>query len=114
MLFFEPTVINSESCTARFTANDGDIRLGICELLLHNNLADITAVSLKTDDLSIGEGLLRAALNFAANRGYYMAVFSAKDAENVRRRLPFEEKNGSFRGDIPSLLAGTCGNIDKS
>ena len=114
MLFFEPTVINSESCTARFIAKDGDIRLGICELLLHNNLADITAVSLKTDDLSIGEGLLRAALNFAANRGYYMAVFSAKDAEAVQMRLPFEQKNGRLQGDIPSLLAGTCGNIDKS
>ena len=114
MLFFEPSVINTDACTARFTAKDGDSECGICELLLHHNLADITRVSLQTSDLSIGEGLLRAALNFAANRGYYMAVFSAKDAEKVRARLPFEEKNGRLQGDIPSLLAGTCGNIDKS
>lgn len=114
MLFFEPTVINSDSCTARFCAKDGDISIGTCELLLHDNLADITAVSLQTEDLSIGEGLLRAALNFAANRGYYMAVFSAKDADGVGRRLPFEARNGRLQGDIPSLLAGTCGNIDKS
>lgn len=114
MLFFEPTVLNSEHCTARFTAKDGDASLGVCELLLHDRLADITAISLQTEDLSIGEGLLRAALNFAANRGYYMAVFSAKDAEAVQRRLPFEQKNGRLQGDIPSLLAGTCGNVDKS
>lgn len=114
MLFFEPTVIGSDSCTALFTAKNADTALGTCSLLLHDNVADITAVCLQTDDLSIGEGLLRAALNFAANRGLYMAVFSAGDADAVRRMLPFAEKNGRFQGDIPSLLAGTCGGVDKS
>ena len=113
MLFFEPTLMNNDTCTAVFTAKDGDTALGTCELLLHDAVADIAAIRLSTEDLSIGEGLLRAALNFAANRGYYMAVCTAKNADAVRARLPFEEKNGRFQNDIPSLLAGTCGNIDK-
>ena len=108
MLFFEPTVLNSEHCTARFTANDGDIRLGICDLLLHNNLADITAVSLKTDDLSIGEGLLRAAYNYAANKGAYWGVCSAENAGEITARLRFETEDGMPQGDIPTLLTGFC------
>ena len=113
MLFFEPTVLNDAACTARFTAKDGDTVLGTCDLLLHDGVADLVAVQLTADDCSVGEGLFRAALNFAANRDYYIGVCSAPDAQDVRARLPFREKDGQWQGDIPSLLMGTCGSIDK-
>ena len=109
MLFFEPREENSERCTVRFAAKDGESVLGCCNLLLHDALADIVLIQLRTDDLSIAEGLLRSAFHYAANRGYYIGCFSAPDCDSIRAILPFERVNGVWQGDIPSLLAGACG-----
>ena len=105
MLFFKPTVI--DSATARFDALDGETCLGTCELRIRDGAADVTAIS--ADGAETGEGLLRAALNYAANRGVYMAVCSAKGAESITARLPFENRGGVLQNDIPTLLTGSCG-----
>lgn len=108
MLFFEPTEIHSAACTVRFTAKDGaDVR-GICELLLHDGLADVVLCRLSSGDLSVAEGLLRAAFNYAANRGCYIGCFSVPDSDEMRRLLPFEWKHGRWCNDIPTLLRGAC------
>ncbi len=108
MLFFEPTVLNADDCTVRFTAKDGDAALGFCDLLLQNNEADIVACKRIDSDPEIAEGLFRAALNFAANRGCYIAVCSASGADDVRDLLGFEQRDGRWQNDIPSLLTGRC------
>ena len=110
MIFFEPDEYRSSTCTVRFTAKDGETALGFCDLLLHDGLADVVSVAQVSEDPLIAEGLLRAALNYAANRSYYTARFSALDRDRVRALLPFEQKDGVWQGDIPTLLAGTCGN----
>lgn len=109
MIYFKPNVLTTASCTVRFQAIDDDQILGTCDLLLHDDLADIVAVRLNHNDLSVGEGLFRTAYNFAANRGFYIGCCSAADHEAVRSMFPFEWKNGMWRNDIPTLLAGTCG-----
>ena len=107
MLFFKPTAIGSDTVTARFDALDGECCLGSCELWIHDETADVTTIT--ADDAEVGEGLVRAALSFAANRGVYMAVCTAKDAEAVTARLPFEKRGGVLGNDIPTLLTGCCG-----
>ena len=108
MIFFEPEEVNSDICTARFTATDGASVLGICDLLVHNGVADLVSLRLDTPELSIGEGLIRAALHYAANRGIYLAVYSAKGVDAVRSRMAFCLQNGQWRNDIPTLLMGSC------
>ena len=108
MLFFEPTILNTEDCTARFTAKDGQRVCGSCDLLLHDNVADIVACQCKENDPEIMEGLFRAALNFAANRGCYIAVCSADGTDDVRDLLGFQKRDGRWQNDIPTLLTGHC------
>lgn len=108
MLFFEPTVLNAETCTVRFTAKDGEDVLGNCDLLLRDGEADIAACACLDNDAEIAEGLFRVALNFAANRGCYIAVCSAKGVDAVRDNLGFLQKDGRWQNDIPTLLTGRC------
>lgn len=109
MIFFEPAELQTPGCTVRFTAKDGENALGSCDLLLHDGVADLVALELAAPDFSVAEELLRSALNYAANRGLYLAVFSLANADDVRALLPFEQKDGVWCGDIPTLLAGSCG-----
>ena len=108
MLYFEPTEMNTADCTVRFTAKDGDTEYGSCDLLLHDQVADLVSCALSVPDPIIGEGLFRAALHYAANRGYYIGVCSAPQADAVRARLAFLEKDGRWCNDIPTLLTGHC------
>ncbi|MBR6315022.1 MAG: hypothetical protein IKR49_10370 [Clostridia bacterium] len=108
MLFFEPTILNTADCTARFTAKDGETVFGSCDLLLHDNVAEIISCDCKDSNPEITEGLFRAALNFAANRGCYIAVCSAEGTDDVRDLLGFLKQNGRWQNDIPTLLTGHC------
>ena len=108
MLFFEPTILNTADCTARFTAKDGACICGTCDLLLRNNEADIVSCESQDTDPEIAEGLFRAALNYAANRGCYIAVCSAAGVDDVRDSLGFLRQDGRWQNDIPTLLTGHC------
>ena len=59
-------------------------------------------------DQELIEGLLRASLHFAANRGAYIAVCRDKSLEDVLMLLGFTETDGVFSGEIPTLLQGHC------
>ena len=108
MLFFEPTVLNTDDCTVRFSAKDGESLLGSCDLLLRDNEAEIVALNRADNDPETAEGLFRAAHNFAANRGGYITVCSALGADDVRDLLGFEQRDGRWQNDIPTLLTGRC------
>lgn len=60
-----------------------------------------------TDKLLV-EGFLRAALNFCANRNAYMAHCKIAEISEVLVYLGFENNNGVYSGDIPTLLKGSC------
>lgn len=59
-------------------------------------------------DKLLVEGFLRAALNFCANRSAYIAHCEINEISNVLTYLGFENNNGVYTGDIPTLLKGSC------
>lgn len=108
MIYFAPNIVDTPDCTAYFEALDGETSLGVCKLRIDGVTADVYEIELSDGSAEIGEGLLRAAYNFAANKGAYWGVCSAPDAEAVTKRLRFETVNGRPENDIPTLLSGTC------
>ena len=59
-------------------------------------------------DKLLVEGFIRAALNFCANRNAYMAHCNIHEISDVLKYLGFENNNGVYSGDIPTLLKGSC------
>ena len=59
-------------------------------------------------DKLLVEGFIRASLNFCANRNAYMAHCSISEISDVLKYLRFENNNGVYSGDIPTLLKGSC------
>lgn len=60
-----------------------------------------------TDKLLI-EGFLRSGLNYCANRNAYMCYCEINNITDVLSYLGFENINGIYSGDIPTLLKGSC------
>ena len=108
MIFFKPREAFSSECTAVFEAMQDEDKLGECCLLIKGNTADVYTLDYEIDAPEIGEGLLKSAYNYAANRGAYIGTLSAKDFGKAHTFLNFEEKDGVLQNDIPSLLAGHC------
>ena len=76
--------------------------------------AEILSVKTRDGDRLVAEGLVRSALNFAANRNAYMARANVGRVEKEPFiTLGFEEKNGFYESDIPSALTGSCGHCAK-
>ena len=111
MIFFEP--IHQQDGTIRFCAIENGQSPGACVLKLDGDFASIVSLDLAENNAMIGEGLFRAAFNYAANQGAYMGVCEAENAEAVVSRMRFERKNGRLCNDIPTLLMGSCGAFDK-
>ncbi len=109
MIFFRPTEVLSEKCTALFEAFQNSDKLGECRLLIDGNTADVCTLVYDITQLEVGEGLLKSAYNYAANRGAYIGTLSANDSGKAHTYLNFKEKDGVLCNDIPSLLAGHCG-----
>ena len=108
MIFFKPCEVLSGECTALFEAFQNEDKLGECRLLIKGNIADVYMLDYDGASPEIGEGLLKSAYNYAANHGAYVGSLSAKDSGKAHCMLNFEEKDGIFQNDIPSLLAGHC------
>ena len=111
MIYFKPNYIDEE--TEEFNALDGDELLGSCRLSYGKEPADVFQLSLASNDAYVGEGLLRAAFNFAANKGIYMGSCSADGVDFIVKKMNFEYKNGVYINDIPSILMGSCCKFDK-
>ena len=113
MIFFKPTEVLTCECTAVFEAFENSDKLGECRLLIGKSCADVYEFKYDFDRPEVGEGLLKSAYNYAANHGAYIGSLSAKDGGKAYTYLNFEEKDGIFVNDIPSLLMGHCkGNCD--
>ena len=59
-------------------------------------------------DKLLVEGFLRAGLNYCANRSAYMCYCELDEISDVLTHLGFENNNGVYSGDIPTLLKGSC------
>ena len=106
MIFFKPHA--QPDGEAYFEALEGDVCLGTCRLRFDGGKADVYALSLTDGNAETGEGLLRAAYHFAANRGAYWGLCSAPGAAAVIARLRFDETAVPPQNDIPTLLSGHC------
>lgn len=104
MLEFKPFDIDDK--THGYRAEENGDNIGECIFSLGGTYAEILSVKTR--------GLVRSALNFAANRSAYMA---RADVGRVEKEpfvtLGFEEKNGFYESDIPSALTGSCGQCAK-
>lgn len=88
---------------------EGDEIIGKCSLFVENSKVYVRSVDFPQDKPDIGEGLIRAALNFGANRNAYYAYCSCVNAIDIMKLMGFEENDGVYSGDIPTLLGGSCG-----
>lgn len=90
-----------------FDMNDDKI-CGYSVFRLNGYSMDIIDILSDADDETV-EGFIRSSLNYGANRGAYIAFYSAEKGRNVAISLGFSENgNGIFEGEIPELLAGHC------
>ena len=64
--------------------------------------------SIEAVDDETAEGLIRSALNAAANRDGYSCVYEPESFRNVAFVLGFRNENGKLIGEIPFLLTGSC------
>lgn len=82
--------------------------VGSCLLKVHKYNCAILRIDCDMSDKLLTEGFIRAALNFAANRNAYLAFCEIGEANDVLLSLGFENNNGVYSGDIPTLLKGSC------
>ncbi len=88
---------------------EGDEIIGKCSLYVDGHIVTVKTIDFDKDKPDIGEGLIRAALNFGANRNAYYAYCSCENAVEIMKLMGFEENDGIYSGDIPTLLGGSCG-----
>lgn len=116
MYIFKPvndtTLINSlygDGSSFAYTGYEGNDKLGGCGCTIKGSYVIINKIVFDEELQEFGEGLIRSALNYGANRGAYMAQCNSLNAESIMIRMGFEKnKDGVYEGDIPTLLGGTC------
>lgn len=108
MIFFKHKQMDSDGKIIEFEAINGDIRDGKCTLNLCSDTAEITEIVLFNGNSDTVEGLVRAALNYAANRNYYMGMCTAEGVEEALDKMNFRKTDEGYINDIPSILMGSC------
>lgn len=91
-----------------YDLSDNDKECGKCAFRLKGYSMEIIHVESFDDDPETVEGLIRSALNYGGNRNVYMADYLAANGIDVAKMLGFENMNGVYCGDIPTLLQGSC------
>ncbi len=93
---------------AAYKAYENGEYAGKCLVTIDGGKCFISDISTVMPDGLLVEGLIRSALNFAANRNAYMAYSSQQEYKNVFTLLGFQLSGGVYEGDIPTLLLGSC------
>ena len=99
----------SDDVNGGYIGYEGDEVIGKCSLYVDGYIVTVKTIDFDKDKPDIGEGLMRAALNFGANRNAYYAYCSCENAVEIMKLMGFEENDGIYSGDIPTLLGGSCG-----
>ena len=90
--------------TVSFVADEEGTVVGRCEIVINGYETEVLSAEYDVDKPYALELLLRAALNYAANRNAYIA----KTKLDIFTDFPFENKDEYYIGTIPELLAGSC------
>ncbi|MBP3938737.1 MAG: hypothetical protein IK955_04955 [Clostridia bacterium] len=91
-----------------YDLSDNGKECGKCAFRLNGYSMEILSVDVYDNDTETIEGLIRSALNFGGNRNVYIAEFKSDKGVDVAVTLGFELEEGTYKGDIPSLLQGSC------
>lgn len=104
----------SDGCAA-LVAVSGDEKLGQCLLQMTERGVDILSINCDVEDDSLIDWLMRSAMNYAANRGAYLAYCSLPQYEETLLSLSFEKKDGYYVGEVPEIFKGCkhCAAADK-
>lgn len=106
---FENAEFDDNSSYGAYVGFDEDgSNVGKCLIKINGFNCEIISIDCDYSDKLLVEGFLRAALNFCANRSAYMAHCSIFEISDVLLYLGFENENGVYSGDIPTLLKGSC------
>ena len=114
MIFFDNKISADAEKVIEFTAYENDVDEGRCILDLSSQYAHLTFACYNEGKPYIAEGLVRAAFNYAANKGFYMGMCSCESIYSVLEKMNFEKENGAYVNDIPSILMGKCCCDNKS
>ncbi len=99
---------NSSTYGAYIGLDDNQNNVGKCLVSVEGYRCSILSVQCDLSDKLLVEGFLRAGLNFCANRNAYMAYCDLTNIADTLAFLGFENNNGVYSGDIPTLLKGSC------
>ena len=108
MIFFDHKVNTDNEKIIKFTALENEVNEGECTLDLTADQAEVNFITFNKNKPYIAEGLIRAAFNFAANNGFYIGKCSCENVFDVLNKMNFENRNGIYINDIPSILMGKC------
>ena len=89
--------------------DENDIQIGKCLVSINNFSCEILKLDCDFEDKLLVEGFIRSALNFCANRNAFIASCKIEKVKDVLLLLGFENVDGTYKGEIPSLLKGCCG-----
>ena len=105
MIYFKPDSDENTTCIRSF---DGETVIGSCTIDVNGYECTLSELTVSLNDSLLVEGLIRSALNYAANRGAYIANCSQSEFDTVLKLLGFVINDGVYSGEIPELLKGSC------
>lgn len=79
-----------------------------CLIEINGRFCEIKNIKTDLKDKLLTEGLMRASLNYAGNRGAYIAKCKDENISDVLILLGFSKSGDFYEGDIPTLLQGSC------
>ena len=111
---FPSADLSLEKTVGAYVAEENGISCGKCMVEIDGQSCEISHLTVSDNDALLIEGLLRSALHFAGNRNAYTAVCRETAYSDVLLLLGFSQQDGVFRGDIPTLLMGSCCKVRRA
>lgn len=105
--YFKKAGMEADEHSGCLVAKNGQDVLGFCLYRLYEKGITILHIT-PDDDLALADGILRSALNVAAQRSAMDARYEGENNEELLDKLGFILDKGSKRLDIDKLFRG-CG-----
>lgn len=102
-LFEQNALAYQENCHAVASKENGQ-DAGFCLFQISDDTTQILYLSYPPQDTEMGDTLLRAALNYAANRNVYNAICSNSEYAQLLNALGFVENDNVYRAAIPEIF----------
>lgn len=107
-MFPNELINENEICGGYIGFDEEENNVGKCFMRVLEFKCFVSSIECDLNDKLLVEGFVRAALNFCANRNAYMAYCKDDRIKDILLLLGFENNDGVYSGDIPTLLKGSC------